>query len=181
MPETNPGGYFDSDYVPNNAKVGLGILNLSTDDQYTINEYPVREGHNLKYYSALKLLGVGSTPELLKINGEYYGELPERGPYCRYLILPAFNNYAGVGSSIGIFREDTEEYIELASVEESDQFGLTKIVGDVVPEGFIIADMDNNVIYQYSENGDLIQYWLVPNMDEVFVWGADELFLVPSD
>jgi hypothetical protein len=184
MPDTSLGGFFSSDRVPTNSRIGLGVLDLLSGNVDIIIDTNVNEFDNLEYYQVLEKLVVdfsldADTIDLFTLDGRSIGVVTKRGHLCRLLDTPTLQQLCWNRGSIGIFNEQTEEFVELVSRGQDEEHA--KILGSAMPEGFIIADLENNIVLQYSEDGNFIQEWSVPNMRDVFEWGVDELTLIVGD
>lgn len=188
---------FDLD-LPTNIQTGIGTINLETQDSRFIYIDSISE-EGLIYLDSLQRLAfkltdlpsaISALPDiyLSTLDGKSIERLPDRDAYSRFGYLDTHGNYGChflntqplkrlcVGSEdITIYDETTNAPIKLL-----DRINSTDIhIGTVATGGFIIINVRESFIYQYDENGQFVQEWLLPAANEILAWGASDITLIP--
>jgi hypothetical protein len=170
-----------------NAQSGVGILDTSTGKVQLISNKPYRPTSELQYLSHQRIVAVlnRDTNEYLL----YYLDTSQAvqlklpmGDRCHLLdtiqLKALCEMFAG---SISVYDISSGSVMKLADQIYSEGH-LPTMIGTVRPEGFIIADPENETIHQYSEDGTLVRDWMLPGMRQVFsMWWIDQIQLISQN
>ena len=119
------------------------------------------------------------------MDGQKVGEeitMPSEYKFCHLLEAEPFQllcwNNEGQIDMIGQFDDDPIKHF--GSHRKTIFEKTTRRLGWVQPDGFIILDLENNRIEQFAENGTQVGVFDIPQLDQVFRWGAEEILFIPS-
>lgn len=171
-----------------NDAYGIGIVDLENNEYKIINDTQVIEYGDigLSYFNATDSLVLTHDDNNLvyDLNGKLLGNIDDS---CLLLDSNPIRQLCLDATTVKVINPTTKSEQILLEWEETQlsqhSNSLTSvpiIIADVIPNGFVILDIKNGLMHQYTEDVQLVYTWKIPQLSQLLAWPIWEITLVDT-
>lgn len=175
MPDIQP---HTAETVPQNSKIGYGIVDLNSGEN-VFTEIDVGLNPILKFLpnaNELLIYGLKGMTAISLTDGSVFEDPLFSGNSCMFLDSLREKFICEIDNDKIVLYDVTESHFEaILEIDRNDIWSNWRnlVIGPVFPGGFAIADLEENRIHEYSEDGVPADTWLVPELNKLlFPYGS---------
>lgn len=164
--------------LPENARVGIGIVDALSGEIYIVSDSFIEMNSSLEFMDNLGLVvQTSGNTRIFNIQGELEIQFERKQfPPCYLLNSYPVKELCVYQGYTGIYHIPGNDFEQLENILPDRNY----IMGSVIPSGFILADVERGVVHQYSDDGVWMRDWNAPQISQIFDFGVFELILIPN-